>query len=125
MIRRQPSGMFDHKSLRRTRRGANRLFKGLRPWIEGLEVRVVLSTMTWDISSGGNWNVAANWVNTANPADHHVPTTADDAVINVPGNVTIVYQGSQPTVKTFENHDTIWVNGSNAGGMPFSPSVRE
>ncbi len=75
-----------------------------------------MSTMDWINTAGGSWGVAANWVNSTNPIDHHVPTTSDNAVIDVPGNPTIVYQGSQPTVLTLQNYDTIWVNGSNAGG---------
>ena len=85
-------------------------------FFEALEVRWLLSTMDWTNTSGGSWNVAANWANAANPSDHHVPNTTDNAVIDVPGNVTVTYQGSQPTVLTLQNNDTIWVNGSNAGG---------
>ncbi len=72
--------------------------------------------MVWAISTGGTWDVAGNWVNEANPADHHVPNSSDNAVIDVPGNVTVTYQGSPPTVLTVQNDDTIWVNGSSAGG---------
>ena len=86
------------------------------PELEAMERRRLFATMVWDISTGGNWNVAGDWVNQANPADHHVPNSSDNAVIDVPGNVTIMYQGSQPTPLTIQNDDTIWVNGSGAGG---------
>ncbi len=66
--------------------------------------------------AGGQWGVTLNWTNAANPSDHHVPNTSDDAVVNLPGNVTVVYQGKQPTVQSLENDDTIWVQGANAGG---------
>ena len=36
--------------------------------------------------SGGDWDVASNWVNQANSADHHVPTSSDDAEINYTGS---------------------------------------
>lgn len=48
---------------------------------EALEDRWLLSTMDWTNTSGGSWNVAANWVNAANSSDHHVPTASDAAVI--------------------------------------------
>ncbi|MFI5453930.1 MAG: Ig-like domain-containing protein [Isosphaerales bacterium] len=81
-----------------------------------MESRTLLSTMDFTNLAGGLWGVAANWVNVANSNDHHVPNISDDAVVNVPGNVTVTYQGSQPTVLTLQNDDTIWVNGSSAGG---------
>ena len=88
----------------------------LLPISERLEDRTMLSTMDFTNAAGGLWGLAANWTNVANPGDHHVPNANDDAVINVPGNVTVTYQGKQPTVQTMENYDTIWVQGSNAGG---------
>ncbi len=94
--------------------GLVRRFPGLwrrcRPHIEVLEERRLLSQDQWISPNGGNWNNPANW------STGQVPGPANDAVINVPGNVTITYQGRQPTVQTIENYDTIWVNGSNAGG---------
>ncbi len=83
---------------------------------EALEDRTLLATMDWTNTAGGLWSAATNWVNAANPSDHHVPTSSDNAVVDVPGNVTVTYQGSQPTVLTLQNDDTIWVNGSAAGG---------
>ena len=52
-------------------RRQNRLF------VEILERRQVLSTITWAPSSGGNWDTATNW----SPAQ--VPGVNDDAVINL------------------------------------------
>ena len=109
----KPNARRDRPLRRAVRRRGDR---ALGLFFEALEVRWLLSTMDWTNTSGGPWNVAANWVNAANPSDHHVPNTTDNAVINVPGNVTVTYQGSQPTVLTLQNNDTIWVNGSNAGG---------
>jgi hypothetical protein len=101
------------------------LFGSRKPWkrnqgfrlsCEALESRRRPSTMDFTNTAGGSWGVAANWVNAANPNDHHVPTSLDNAVIDGPGNVTVTDQGSQPTVLTLQNDDTIWVNGSSAGG---------
>ncbi len=88
----------------------------LRLFCEVLEDRTMLSTMDFTNPAGGLWGTAANWTNAAVPTDHHVPNSTDNAVIDVAGNVTVTYQGSQPTVENIENDDTLWVNGSSAGG---------
>ena len=103
-----------HRAIPRRRRWKrHQLF--LPIW-ERMEDRTLLSTMDFINPAGGLWSVATNWVNAANPSDQHVPNSSDNAVIDVPGNVTVTYQGSQPTVLTLQNDDTIWVNGSAAGG---------
>jgi hypothetical protein len=41
-----------------------RRFLNLRPWLEGLEDRTVLSTITWSTTAapnGGNWDIGGNW----------------------------------------------------------------
>ena len=76
--------------------------QGFRLSLEALEGRRLLSTMDFRNSSGGSWGVAANWVNAANSSDHHLPTSSDNAVTDVPGNVTVAYQRSQPTVHVAE-----------------------
>ncbi len=51
-----------------------------------MEDRTLLSTMDFANSAGGSWDVAANWVNAADPNDNHVPTSSDDAVIPALGS---------------------------------------
>ena len=67
---------------RRAARGAARLF---RPQTERMEDRTLLATMIWTNADGGDWDVATNWVDAANPGDQHVPTASDTAEINISG----------------------------------------
>ncbi|MGO9468528.1 MAG: malectin domain-containing carbohydrate-binding protein, partial [Isosphaeraceae bacterium] len=53
----------------------------------------MLATMLWANSAGGDWDVAANWVNSANSSDHHVPLSTDDAQINI-GGITVTHDTS-------------------------------
>ncbi len=102
-----------------------RSFKGdhsLRVFCEALEDWTLLSTMDFINPAGGLWSVATNWVNGAKPSVQHVPNSSDNAVIDVPGNVTVTFQGSQPTVLTLQIDDTIWVNGLRPVRMPLGRS---
>jgi hypothetical protein len=80
------------------------------PLLEILEKRTLLSVSWVGTGDGTSWSDPTNW------STGLVPGPNDDVVINVPGNKTILYQGGQPTVRTIENHDTIWVDGSNSKG---------
>jgi Bacterial Ig-like domain (group 3) len=61
-----------------------------RPHWEPMEDRVMLSTMIWSNVAGGDWDVASNWVNQANPSDKHVPTSSDDAQITI-SNIIVTH----------------------------------
>src|SRR4051794_6147391 len=79
----------------RTRRGTRRLnrqavTRSFLPQWDVMEERVLLATMRWVNAGTGDWNVAANWVNSTNSADHHVPNVSDDAQINTPG-ITVTH----------------------------------
>jgi hypothetical protein len=65
--------------------GSGRQGRRNRLFVEILERRQVLSTITWNLSTGGDWDTPTNW----SPAQ--VPTSADDAVINLSsaGSVTL------------------------------------
>ena len=58
-----------------------------------MEDRTLLATMLWANSAGGDWDTASNWVNSANSSDHHVPTSSDNAEINVSG-ITVTHTSS-------------------------------
>jgi len=58
-----------------------------------MENRTLLATMIWTNSAGGDWDVASNWVNSANPSDQHVPTSSDDAQINISG-ITVTHSSN-------------------------------
>ncbi len=64
-----------------------------RPALSSLEDRTLLATMIWTNCTGGDWDVASNWVNSANPSDEHVPTASDDAEINISG-ITVTHSTS-------------------------------
>ena len=49
--------------------------------VRRLEDRAVPSTVTW-IAGNGDWDTAANWLDQTT-GTHHVPTSADDAEIDV------------------------------------------
>ncbi len=78
---------------------ARRLF---RPTLESLEERVVLDAVVWHEATSGNWNVAANWLDTTT-GGAKVPTSADQVSINETG-VTVTVSGS-------ENADTLTTAG--------------
>jgi len=58
-----------------------------------MEDRTLLATMLWANSANGDWDVASNWVNSTNPSDHHVPTSLDDAQINISG-ITVTHSSN-------------------------------
>ena len=68
---------------------ARRHSKGLRPLLEGLENRTVLSSVTWVGSNGGDWDTATNW----SPVG--VPTATEDVVISPSSAETIVHGMNQ------------------------------
>ncbi|MGO9469242.1 MAG: hypothetical protein ACLQVF_34380, partial [Isosphaeraceae bacterium] len=47
------------------------------PWLEWLERRVVLSSISWINPNGGDWDTPANWSN------DEVPMAADDVTITI------------------------------------------
>ena len=77
-----------------TRRGGTRTTLWLfRPAWERMEDRTLLATMLWANSAGGDWDTRSNWVNSTDSSDHHVPTSSDDAEINVSG-ITVTHTWS-------------------------------
>ena len=73
----------------------------MNPAIEGLEDRIVLSTITWDSTdhpTGGSWDTASNRVGGV------VPTSTEDAVIDLTSTGTVTLStGVTNTVN--ERHD--------------------
>ncbi len=95
--------------VRRHRRVHRR--NGFRPALSFLEDRTLLSTMIWTNPAGGDWDTASNWVNSANPSDSHVPTAADDAVINTTG-ITVTVSG-EVSVNSLDSEAAIVVSGGS------------
>src|SRR5439155_15740448 len=78
---------------------------------EILERRTLLAAVAWDGGGDGtNWNDPINWSNNA------VPGSADDVTIDVAGSVTVLLRGSQPTVQSLVNRETLWLRGDNNFG---------
>ncbi len=89
-------GIAMDSSRRRTgrRRASRRGWRNAyRPRLELMEPRTLLSMMVWDGPSTGDWDMASNWMNSTNPADHHVPTSTDDASIGS-GVVSVTHASS-------------------------------
>ena len=49
-------------------------------------------TISWNNTSGGNWNTAADW--TVSGGGNRVPTSTDDVCITLPGTYTVTLTGS-------------------------------
>ena len=80
-------------TLRQRRRAVRKPAVNLKPLMEGLEDRIVLSTFTWNGKGDGTtFSLGTNWVGSA------APDTGDDAVINVGGNPTIQLPSGGATV---------------------------
>src|SRR5271157_1441618 len=109
----------------RVRRQTNRKrSKNLRPIIEGLEDRIVLSMITWGTANapnGGDWNSTASWVGGV------VPTSSDTAVIKGltgSGIVTISSTASDSVLGlTTDSSATLKVSGSLSLGAGSSSTL--
>ncbi len=76
----------------RRRGSACRWSRLLLPRIVGLEVRRLLSTITWDSKDypkGGSWDIGSNWI------DGVVPTAGDDVVIDLTSTGSVSLGSSQ------------------------------
>jgi hypothetical protein len=90
----------NYRSLRTSSPVPRRAF---RPAVSRLEDRTLLATMLWNNAGGGDWDVASNWVNSVNPSDQHVPTSSDDAQINLSG---VTVRHASPTSDTVSSVTT-------------------
>ena len=80
--------LFDRAFGRTRRLAARKRANGLRPWAEGLEDRVVLSTIMWNTAAaptGGDWDVGGNWVGGV------APNSMQNAVIDLTTAGTITH----------------------------------
>ncbi len=66
--------------------------------------------MKWTNAAGGDWDTAANWVNSANPSDQHVPTASDDALIDRP-DITVTHDSGTDAVNSITSQDPIVLSG--------------
>ena len=108
-------GSFDSGSRRTRRLSGRRRSVDLRPWLEGLEDRALLSTISWVGATNNDWDTATNW----SPAQ--VPGVSDDAVINLTsaGTITLSSNKSDSVQSLVTNSNTSLkiVNGSLSLGF--------
>jgi len=103
--------------MRRSRKIRRRATRGqiwaLRPRCEVMEDRTLLATMLWATDASGDWDVASNWVNAANPSDQHVPTSSDDAQVNFSG-ITVTHSTSaSDTVNSLTSQASFNLSGGS------------
>src|SRR5437868_2544742 len=90
----------------RARRRAGRQGSGsFRPRLEFLEDRMLLAT--WINPAGGFWHVGSNW-NTGAP-----PGPGEDAIIDVPGNVTITHNQGTDVIRSLQSQKAIDLAGGS------------
>jgi hypothetical protein len=81
--------------------------RGWMPFLETLESRRLLATVSWISSTSGSWDTASNW------STGTVPGPDDDAVINVPG-VTATIGPNVESVHSITADDPLVISG---GGL--------
>jgi hypothetical protein len=98
MLRQLLNSLFQRALLSRVRRSPAARPRTLpyRLRVEVLEDRTVLSSVTWFNPVSGDWDTAANWIDTTTGA-HHVPVSGDDAVIPF-RNVTVTHAQNTASV---------------------------
>src|SRR5262249_30856426 len=104
------------------RRAARKPITSFLPALVLMEDRTLLATMLWAQAAGGDWGTSSNWVNANDGSDHHVPTAADDAVINFSG-ITVTHAGSSSdSVNSINSQAAIAVTGGTLAiaGVPTS-----
>src|SRR5262245_55650251 len=77
--------------------------KAVRPRLELLEDRTLLSTVSW-VGGSGDWATGSNWSNGVGPG------TNDDAVIDVAG-ITVTHSSGSHTVKSLTASDAVILSG--------------
>ena len=76
------------------------------PTVEMLEPHVLLSTVTWTNSSGGNWNVGTNW------SGGSVPGSGDTAVITgLSSGAQVTYSSGSSTVAAIQASSPLDITG--------------
>jgi len=93
-------------SLRRS--GPRSAHTGRRLWLERLEDRTLLSTVSW-IGGSGSWTDAAHWSGGVLPGP-----TDDVEIINVASDITVTLYGPQ-TINSLTCQETLWI--SSAGSL--------
>ena len=104
----------------RSRRNV-RMARLSRPWLESLERRVVLSSVSWINPNGGDWDTASNWSSDA------IPTAAADVTISIAVSNPITHSSSRSDfVDSITSSDPIVLSGGSlsiANASTFSSNL--
>ena len=98
--------------LRRAFRGKGNKPHSVRLWFDVLEVRELLSTVTWTSGASGSWETAASWTDNNNV--HRLPTASDDVFIQsaTPLTVSVNASDAAKSVTTNAGNTLSLVGGS-------------
>ncbi len=80
-----------------------------KPRLEALEDRTLLATVTW-VGGSGDWDNAANWRD--DQMVNRLPTSADDAVIDVSG-ITVTHASGKDAVGSLTVNDPFTLSGGS------------
>jgi hypothetical protein len=85
----------------------------LRPRLDALEERTLLSTVSWINPSGGDWDTPSNWTTGA------LPGPSDDVIINQPG-ITVTHNGGSDSVNSLTISSSNSALGLSNGSLAFA-----
>ena len=125
MARLDRPGSIDSGSRRLGRLPDRRRFVGLRPWLEGLESRLLLSTITWNTTAyptGGNWDAPGSWTGGVVPGPSD---TAKITGLTSPGTVYLD-SGNADSVENLTTDSTTTlevISGSLSLGVASSSTI--
>jgi hypothetical protein len=75
--------------------------------LEQLEDRCLLAPISWTNPAGGFWDVGSNWSNGTGPG------SADDAIIDQPGTITIEFRSGDVSVQSISNNENFTISGGS------------
>src|SRR5262249_8245310 len=102
-----------HEFWRRLFAQKHRPRKPGRPWLllEALEPRLAPALFTWDGGGDGTtWADPGNW---DSPGNNLLAGAADDAVINVAGDITIVHDAGTTSIRSLNSSEAITLSGGS------------
>jgi RHS repeat-associated protein len=77
-------------------------------WLEALEPRLLMATVTWAVDADGFWDVASNWSN------NEVPGLDDDVVIDRAGGpFTITVRSGAQSINSLQSAERLSITGGS------------
>src|SRR5260370_17945594 len=87
------------------RRNPRKKLTYVRPYLEQLEDRTLLSTVNWINPAGGDWDTTSNWVD--DQGVNRLPGPSDNAVIHQPGSITITHSQGNDSITSLQSNKSI------------------